>query len=75
MKKALWLLIGVVVGFAVAHQVSKTPEGRRFFADVDEKARSFRDSVVDGYRAREAELRAAVADAESAIADLARRAD
>lgn len=75
MKKALWLIVGVAAGFVIAHQVNKTPEGRRFFADVDAKSRSFRDAVVDGYRAREAELRSAVADAEAAIADLARRKD
>ncbi|MET1043604.1 MAG: hypothetical protein ABWX59_05705 [Microbacteriaceae bacterium] len=73
MKKALWLLIGVIAGFVVAHQVNKTPEGRQFFADVDDKARSFGNAVVDGYKSREAELRAAVADAEEAIADLAKR--
>ncbi|WP_166871816.1 MULTISPECIES: hypothetical protein [unclassified Salinibacterium] len=73
MKKALWLLIGVVAGFIVAHQVNKTPEGRRFFAEVDDRTRSFGSAVVDGYKSREAELRAAVADAEEAIADLAKR--
>ena len=41
--------------------------------DVDAKAREFGGAVVDGYKAREAELRAAVADAEDAIADFAKR--
>jgi hypothetical protein len=73
MKKLLWLVVGVGVGFVAAHQLNKTPEGRRFFEDVDEKAREFGSAVVDGYKAREAELRAAVADAEDAIADLTKR--
>lgn len=73
MKKLLWLVVGVGIGFATAHQVNKTPEGRRFFEDADAKAREFGAAVVDGYKAREAELRAAVADAEDAIADLAKR--
>ena len=73
MKKLVWLVVGVGIGFAAAHQVNKTPEGRRFFEDVDAKAREFGGAVVDGYRAREAELRAAVADAEEAIADFAKR--
>ena len=74
MKSALWLVIGVGVGFIAAHQVSKTPEGKKFFDDVDDKAREFGSAVVDGYKAREAELRAAMAEAEDIIADLSRRA-
>ena len=73
MKSALFLVIGVAVGFLVAHQVAKTPEGKAFFDDVDSKAREFGSAVVDGYKAREAELRAAVADAEDVIADLRSR--
>lgn len=73
MKKLLWLAFGVVVGFVAAHQINKTPEGRKFFEDVDAKAREFGDAVVDGYKEREAELRSAVADAEDAIADFAKR--
>ncbi|MDI2098058.1 hypothetical protein [Ruicaihuangia caeni] len=73
MNKLLWLLTGAAAGFVIAHQVNKTPEGRRFFEDVDAKARSFGNAVVDGYKAREAELRSAVSDAEAAIADLTRR--
>lgn len=73
MKRLLWLVVGVGVGFVAAHQLNKTPEGRRFFEDVDAKAREFGSAVVDGYKAREAELRAAVADAEDAIADFAKR--
>lgn len=72
MKSILLLAVGVAAGFVVAHQVSKTPEGKRFFEDVDSRAREFSSAVVDGYKAREAELRAAVADAEDAIADLKR---
>ena len=73
MKNVILLLVGVAVGFVVAHQVAKTPEGKRFFEDVDAKAREFGSAVVDGYKAREAELRAAVAEAEDVIADLRNR--
>ncbi len=72
MKGALLLLAGVAIGFVVAHQVAKTPEGKQFFDEVDSKAREFGAAVVDGYKAREAELRAAVAEAEDALADLKR---
>jgi hypothetical protein len=73
MKDILLVAVGVVAGFAIAHQVAKTPEGKKFFADVDTKARDFSSAVVDGYKAREAELRAAVAQAEGVVADLSNR--
>jgi hypothetical protein len=72
MKGILLLVVGVAAGFVIAHQVSKTPQGAKFFEDVDSKAREFGGAVVDGYKAREAELRAAVAEAEDVIADLKR---
>ena len=73
MKSIILLAVGVAAGFIVAHQVAKTPEGQRFFDDVDTKAREFGSAVIDGYKAREAELRAAVAEAEDVIADLSKR--
>ena len=68
MKGLLLLVVGIGVGFVAAHQVNKTPQGRQFFEDVDAKAREFGSSVVDGYKQREAELRAAVAEAEEFFA-------
>ena len=73
MKNIVWLIVGAAVGFVAAHQVSKTPQGKQFFDDVDEKAREFSSAVVEGYKQREAELRAAVAEAEDTIADLTNR--
>jgi hypothetical protein len=73
MKGILLLAIGVAAGFIVAHEVAKTPEGKRFFDDIDSKAREFGSAVVDGYKAREAELRAAVEEAEDVMNDLADR--
>jgi hypothetical protein len=73
MKSILFLIVGVAAGFVIAHQVSRTDQGKKFFDDVDSKAREFGSAVVDGYKAREAELRAAVADAEDLITDLRSR--
>ena len=73
MKNIVWLIVGAAVGFVAAHQVSKTPQGKQFFDDVDEKAREFGSAVVEGYKAREAELREAVANAEEVINDLTNR--
>lgn len=72
MKSLLLLAVGAAAGFVAAHQVAKTPAGRQFFDDVDARAREFGDAVVDGYKAREAELRAAVAEAEDVLSDLTR---
>jgi len=73
MKNILWLIVGVGLGFVAAHQINKIPEGKRFFEDVDSRAHEFSSAVVDGYKEREAELRAAVAGAESVLSDVTAR--
>lgn len=73
MKNVVLLIVGATVGFVAAHQFSKTPQGKEFFADVDAKAKDFGSAVVEGYKAREAELREAVANAEEVINDLTNR--
>jgi len=70
MKNILWLIVGVGLGFVAAHQINKTPEGKRFFEDVDSRAHEFSNAVVDGYKEREAELRAAVTDVGDALSDI-----
>ena len=62
MKGLLLLTVGVAAGFVAAHQIAKTPQGKRFFEDVDTKAREFGGAVVDGYKTRESELRDAAGD-------------
>lgn len=62
MKNVLWLIVGVGVGFVAAHQIAKTPQGKQFFDDVNGKAHDFGTAIVDGYKQREAELRAVVSD-------------
>ena len=67
MKKILWLTAGVAIGFVVAHQVNQTKEGGRFFSELDKRTKGFADSIVDGYRERESELRAVIADAGDSL--------
>lgn len=74
MKGLLLLGVGVAAGFVIAHQVSKTPEGQKFFADIDKKAKDFGDAVVQGYKSREAELRETVDGVVSDIGSRARSA-
>jgi hypothetical protein len=75
MAKVFWLLAGVAAGFAAAHFVSRTPQGRALLDDIDERISGFGAAVVDGYRVREAELRSALDDAADAIDDLTERLD
>ena len=67
MGKVLLLVLGVAAGFVIAHQVSKTERGKQFFDDVDARAKDFGDTLIDTYRAREADLRSAIADARDAV--------
>jgi hypothetical protein len=73
MKSAFWLIVGVGIGFFAAHQVSKTPQGREFFDGVDEKAKEVGGAIIDGYKQREADLKAVISDAEDIISDLTNR--
>lgn len=57
MKKLLFLIVGVVIGFFVAHKVNETSKGREFFETIDKKARDFGQVVSQGYQEREAEIR------------------
>jgi hypothetical protein len=70
MKCFLWLVVGVAAGFAIAHQVNKTEQGKSFFEDLDTKARDFGAAVADGYHKREAELRDAIDGHTTSNSDL-----
>jgi hypothetical protein len=73
MKNLVLIAVGVVIGFAIAHQVDRTEAGHRLFQGVDARARRFGEAVEDGYRRREAELRAAVGEAEDTITELGKQ--
>jgi hypothetical protein len=75
MKAVVLLAVGIGVGFVAAHYIQRTPRGKAFFDDVNAKAMDFGAAVVDGYKQREAELRAAVAEVADVVGDLGQRAD
>ena len=79
MKNAFWLIVGILTGFVAAHLVANDARGKKFFDDVDSKAKQFTAAIVDGYKDREAELRSTVegivADADEAIADATKRSE
>ena len=58
MKSIVWFAVGVAAGFAAAHQLNQTQQGREFFSSVDAKARAFGKAIAEGYHERDAELRA-----------------
>lgn len=57
MKYVVAILVGVGLGFLVAHKVSQTEQGRAFLARVDATTKDLTDAVVEGYRQREAQIR------------------
>jgi hypothetical protein len=57
-KNLVLLSVGVALGLVGAHLLNSTPRGRRFFGELDGGLDHFRAAVVDGYRSRDAELRA-----------------
>ncbi len=60
MKKALWLLVGVTLGFLAAQRFGKSTQGQELLGSLEARAREFGKTVADSYRARQAELRAAI---------------
>jgi len=69
MKNFIWLVIGVGIGFLIAHEANNTRQGKLLFSDLDTKAREFGEAISDGYRKREAELRDALGDVADAGTD------
>lgn len=49
MRRIGTLVVGVVLGFVLAHFVNQTPRGRRFFEHVNQAGRELADAVVQGY--------------------------
>ena len=57
MKSIFLLIVGAGAGFAVAHQINKSPAGRKFFNTVETRAIEFGSALIDGYKNRVAEPR------------------
>ncbi|WP_449282571.1 hypothetical protein [Leucobacter sp.] len=70
MRRLLWLLSGVAVGFVAAHFVNQTPEGRRFFARVNRGVEEFNRAFSTGYREAEGETEDLIDDVEEALRKL-----
>ncbi|AZZ48664.1 hypothetical protein C5E02_05005 [Rathayibacter rathayi] len=62
MKNILLIVIGIGLGFAVAHRVSRTDAGSRLFADLNRTAKELGEALSEGYHQREAELKAAIGE-------------
>ncbi len=74
MDRILWLIGGAAVGFVIAHQLGKTDQGKQFFRTLDERTTEFSKAVTDQYKAREADLKAAIANVEEAITEFSAKA-
>ncbi|WP_025132932.1 hypothetical protein [Leucobacter sp. PH1c] len=73
MRKLMWLLGGVVLGFVAAHFVNQNPEGRRFFDRVNRGMNEFSRAFASGYEA-EADDTELADELEEALRDLRDRA-
>lgn len=71
MKAFVWFLIGAAAGYAVARRShARSDRDGPLCARLKGTARDFRAAVSDGYRRREAELRAAIDGAADTVAGL-----
>jgi hypothetical protein len=52
MKNILLLIVGVGAGFVIAHEVNKSPAGKRFFEGLDHRIHEVYETVLDGYQSR-----------------------
>ncbi|AJM77793.1 hypothetical protein [Rathayibacter toxicus] len=62
MKNFVLVIVGLGLGFVLAHQISRTDAGARLFADLNRRAKELGDAVSEGYHQREAELKAAIGE-------------
>ncbi|MCM6760903.1 hypothetical protein NB037_00585 [Rathayibacter sp. ZW T2_19] len=62
MKNFVLVVVGIGLGFALAHQVARTAAGARLFEDLNRTAKELGDAVSEGYHQREAELKAAIGE-------------
>ncbi|MGO3733600.1 MAG: hypothetical protein ACTJFR_00455 [Canibacter sp.] len=49
MRRFATLLVGIGLGFVLAHFVNQSPQGRRFFEQVNQAGHELADAVVQGY--------------------------
>jgi hypothetical protein len=71
MKSALLLAGGVLLGFAAAHAANRSPRGKQFFEGVDARLDEYRAAAIEGFRTRNAEVRALAVDVDAAAANRA----
>ncbi|MFA5606358.1 MAG: hypothetical protein WDA07_04115 [Leucobacter sp.] len=67
MRRLMWVLGGVVLGFVAAHFVNQTPEGQRFFDRVNRGVDEFGRAFATGYHDAESELQSAIDDVETRL--------
>jgi hypothetical protein len=66
MSRIVAFLLGALVGALVAVRAGGSQRGASLVATLDARIDQFQTAVIDGYKAREAELRAAEEAADAA---------
>lgn len=58
MRKLFWLTSGIALGLVLAKQIEQNPAVKAIADDVERTAREFGAAVTEGFREREAEIKA-----------------
>ncbi|CAB4629676.1 unannotated protein [freshwater metagenome] len=56
MKKIVWFMAGIALGAVAARQIEENPAARKVYDNAKLTVRDFKDSVLEGYQEREAEI-------------------
>lgn len=56
MKKLVWLIVGIAIGAVAAKQIEENPQAKKAYEEAKASLGEFRDSILEGYQEREAEL-------------------
>ena len=61
MKRGFWLLTGIAIGLVAARRISENPGAQAVVDDAARRAKEFGAAVAEGFKEREAEVKAAPA--------------
>jgi hypothetical protein len=58
MKRGFWLISGVALGLVLARRVADNPKAQAVVDDAARRAKEFGSAVAEGFKEREAEVKA-----------------
>lgn len=73
MKRGFWLITGIAIGVVAARKLAENPGAQAVVDDAARRAKEFGAAVADGFREREAEVKATPARKPAAKKPAAKR--